>query len=253
MDFGQSADFYHTHASVQKEAAERLIISLKEWAADLSPGPIMELGCGTGFLSQELLHFFPDREFILNDASLEMIDICRRQMNGRMNVRFEIAYAQEISIEEPILAMVISNFVIQWFRRPADTLKEWLKTVPSGGILAAAFPGYECFPTWRRCTRELGLPFTANPLPDINEIAEELSSDNVQVDYRKDVIVQRFKSAVHFFYHLKRTGANSQQKGRHLTPKEMKALINYWDNQQEGDVEVNWEVAYLWVKKNSIY
>jgi malonyl-CoA O-methyltransferase len=229
--------------------AEQLNISLKKWRDILPPGPIIELGCGTGFLSRELLHTFPDRELVLNDASSGMIDLCRKQVSGHKSVSFEIADAQKIPVEEPTFAMVISNFVIQWFRHPTDVLRQWLKVIQPGGMLVAAFPGHKSFPTWKRCTRKLDLPFTANTLPDINEIVKELSSDNIQIDYHKDIIVQRFKSAADFFYHLKKTGAGGQQKGRHLIAKEMKALINYWDNQQAGEVEVNWQIAYLWVKK----
>jgi malonyl-CoA O-methyltransferase len=249
MDFGHSSAFYHTHASVQKKVAEQLIISLNNWRDVLPPGPIMELGCGTGFLSQRLVHALPDRKLILNDVSSEMIDVCREQVDIYDNIRFEVADAQKTPVEEPTFAMIISNFVIQWFHHPADTLKQWLKVTKPGGMLVAAFPGYKSFPAWKRYTRELGLPFTANPLPDINEMVEDLSSDNIQVDYGEDIIDQRFKSAAQFFYHLKKTGAGKQKNGHHLTPKEMKALINYWDNQENGDIEVNWQVSYLWVRK----
>src|SRR5690625_4935468 len=101
MDFGQSANFYHFHASVQKKMAGRLIISLKKRRDILPPGPIMEFGCGTGFLSQELLHAFPNRELILNDVSPKMLDVCRKQIGMRKNVHFEVADAQKIRVEEP--------------------------------------------------------------------------------------------------------------------------------------------------------
>ncbi len=248
--FGKSADYYHKNAVVQRQAAERLIASLKPWQEILPPGPVLELGCGTGFVSRELVRLFRDRALIFSDISSQMVEACRTHLKQRENVAFKIINAEHIPVDEPAYAMTISNFAAQWFRDPPYTLSRWLDVTLPGGLLLAAFPGSESFPEWKEHTERLGLPYTGNPLPDTEEMAIKLSSDRTQVDYYEDTVSQRFQSAAGFFRHLKQIGAGQQMKGRHLTAKEMKMLIDYWDEQNTGGITVSWHVVFLAVKKN---
>lgn len=58
-NFGRSVSDYHKQAEVQKEVADRLIASLEPWRDILPPGPILEVGCGTGFVTQGLVDLYP--------------------------------------------------------------------------------------------------------------------------------------------------------------------------------------------------
>lgn len=249
-NFGKNTSGYHKNAVVQKKVAGRLIKSLEPWKDILPPGPIIELGCGTGFLSEELLQLLPDRDCIITDASVNMIQACEQHLGNDKHVRFEKLDAESIPVDEATYAMTISSFVAQWFRDPAYTLGQWLEVTKPGGLLLAAFPGSESFPEWRKHAKTLGVPFTANLLPDTEEMVIKLSSGQTQVDYYEDTITQKFNSSGDFFRHIKQIGAGKQLNGRHLSSNEMKLLINYWNEQEEGDITVSWHVVFLAVKKN---
>jgi malonyl-CoA O-methyltransferase len=249
--FGRAADYYHNNAVVQKEAAGRLIASLKPWQEILPPGPVLELGCGTGFVSRELAGLFNERPLIFSDRSPKMVNACRRYIEQQENVDFKIVDAEDVPVDEPAYAMTISNFAAQWFRDPPYTLAQWLDVTLPGGLLLAALPGSESFPEWEKHTQDLGIPFTANALPGTEEMVVKLSSDRTQVDYYEDTVTQTFESAAAFFRHLKQIGAGQQMKGRHLSAKEMKMLIDYWDKETDGDITVSWHVVFLAVKKNT--
>lgn len=248
--FDDSASYYHKNATVQQEVAERLVASLDPWKDTLPQGPVVELGCGTGFLSRGLARLFPNRDLVFSDRSQSMLNRCREYVAPREGLHFEQWDAEQVTVDNPTYALTASSFAAQWFQDPAHTLGQWLEVTKPGGLLLAAFPGSESFPEWRKHAEALGLPFTRNDLPDTEEMVIKLSSDHTQVDYYEDTISQTFKRAGDFFRHLKKLGAGRQLQGRHLTPREMKLLIRHWDASSEGVITVSYHVVFLAVKRN---
>ena len=248
--FGQNPDFYHEHAHVQKQVAERLIASLDPWKETLPEGPVMELGCGTGFLTQGLLDLFNHRKLIVSDASEAMLKACKKNVPTQENVKFTQCDATNVPVNEPTYALTISNFAAQWFSNPGYTLGQWLEATKPGGLLLASFPGNESFPEWRNHAQSLGIPFTGNTLPDTEEMVVKLSSGETQVDYYEDTVIQKFKSAADFFRHIKNIGAGRQLEGRPLSTREMKMLINHWDEAAGDDITVSYHVVFLAVKRS---
>ena len=248
--FGRAATYYDEHADVQREVARRLIASLEPWQDILPPGPILEVGCGTGFVTAGLANLYPDRKLIVTDLSSEMVETCKNKFRNYPNLLFEVLDAENPPAGERKYAMTISGFAAQWFRDPALTLGKWLEVTKPGGLLLAAFPGSESFPEWRRHCQELGIPFTGNTLPDTEEMVIKLSAGPAQVDYYEDTVTRKFASATDFFRHMKRLGAGTQQEGRHLTASEMKMLIRHWDDQSSDGIRVSYHVVFLAAKRD---
>lgn len=249
-EFGRSPEYYDRHAEVQKEVAGRLIASLRPWKETLPDGPVLELGCGTGFVTEGLIELFPERELYISDLSAEMLGYCRDKLGEQENVTYRQQDAEHLETDPETYAMTVSGFVAQWFRHPAVSLGRCLEATKPGGLLLASFPGSESFPEWKECCRDLGLPFTGNELPDTEEMVIKLSGGPVQVDFYEDTVKQQFDGAARFFRHLKDLGAGTQREGRPLSAREMKMLIDHWDNKTEGNVEVSWHVVFLAVKRN---
>lgn len=248
--FGSSASYYHRRAEVQKEVAERLIASLEPWRDILPPGPLVELGCGTGFVTESLLEMYPGREIWVTDRSPGMVAFCRKRFGGREEVRFRTMAAEDPEEGPSEVAMTVSGFSAQWFRDPPLTLGRWLERTRSGGLLLASFPGSESFPEWREQCSKLGLPYTGNALPDTEEMVIKLSGGPAQVDYYEDRMTREYDSSADFFRHLKRTGAGRQKEGRHLTPREMRLLVRNWDEEAGDSVTVSYHVVFIAVKRD---
>lgn len=248
--FGSAATYYDRHADLQKQVADRLVASLEPWRGIIPPGPIIELGCGTGFVTEGLADLYSDREIQITDLSEEMVGFCRRKFGDWEHLKFAVQDAEQPLFKEPHYSMTVSNFVAQWFKDPALTFGKWLEATKPGGLLLASFPGNESFPEWRKHCRDLGLPFTGNPLPDTEEMVIKMSAGPAQVDYYEDTIIQTFDSAIDFFKRLKRIGASAQKDGRSLSPRELSMLINHWDSSTEGKVKVSYHIIFLAVKRD---
>ncbi len=249
-NFGSSVTAYHEQANVQKEVAERLIASLRPWRDILPPGPILEVGCGTGFVTKGIVDLYPKREKIITDLSDEMVSFCKDRFQSVENISFQQLDAEQMEADEPRYGMTVCGFAAQWFKDPALTLGKLMEATRPGGLLLASFPGSESFPEWKKCCEELGIPFTGNDLPDTEEMVIKMSTGPVQLDYYEDTVTETYPSALHFFRHLKTIGVATHRSGRALRPAEMKMLINHWDKQNNGDITVSYHVVFLAVKRD---
>lgn len=248
--FGAAAGYYDKNAEVQRQVAERLIASLQPWRDIIPAGPIIELGCGTGFVTKGLAEIYPEREIQVTDLSQAMVEYCRKKFGDHDNLSFSVQDAENPTTDEPHYAMSVCGFSAQWFKDPAQTLAQWLQATKPGGLLLASFPGNESFPQWREKCEELGLPFTGNELPDVEEMVVKMSVGPSQIDYYEDTITKTYESSLDFFRDIKNLGAATQRKGRSLTSKELSLLIDHWDSSIDGKIEVSYHIIFLAVKRD---
>lgn len=226
--------------------------SLEPWRYSVPEGPILEIGAGTGFFTDHLAQMYRHREITVSDAAGAMTDYAREKFSGKYdNIQFKILDAENTDWQKSTYALIAGNFVLQWFQNPSETLTNMAEALKPGGILLLSFPGSESYPQWRKYCLELGLPFTANPLPDIEQIVIHLSMGPVQVDYYEDESTEEFKDVYQFFRHLKRSGTSTSTTGKKLTPKQLKLLNNHWVEQEGGDnITVRYHTAFVAAKKD---
>ncbi|MEO1022776.1 MAG: methyltransferase domain-containing protein [Bacteroidota bacterium] len=252
--FGASAHNYHQQAGIQRNVAEGLIASLRPWKDMIPEGPILEVGAGTGFLSELLIQEFPQAEIHLTDASEEMIRYTEHRLTEAFetlpNVTFRVLDADHLEESPQKYALIISNFAAQWFNDVSYGLEQLTNQLAPGGLLLTAFPGNNSFKSWYEYCLELGLPFTANTLPDVEEVVIKLSIGPQQIDYYENDLVQTFDSSLDFFRHLKAIGASASKSGKSLSAKQMRLLTNHWDTSESDGIKVNWHVVYLAAKRD---
>lgn len=249
-NFSRTARYYDAASPVRREVGKRLIASLEPWKNIIPPGPIVELGCGTGFVTKALAELYPDRDIKAIDLSRGMIDYCKEETGVSSNISFELGDAEILPEEDPSYSLTVSGFMAHWLKDPVLTLGKWLEITKPGGLLLASFPGNESFPEWRNCCKDLGLPFTGNTLPDVEEMVIKMSLGPAQVDYYEDSITREYNTSLDFFRDLKRLGAGTQIGGRSLSLKEFSLLVNHWDSSPGSGVKVTYHIVFLAVKRD---
>jgi malonyl-CoA O-methyltransferase len=251
--FGKSVKTYHQEAEIQPKVAEGLMASLRPWKGILPDGPILEIGCGTGFLTEKLMAEFPARKMLITDLSREMLEFCEanlKEANAQKRADFKPMNAEDADLPDAHFSLIISNFAAQWFKDPALTLSKLSNALKPGGLLLFSFPGNKSFPEWYQHCLECGLPFTANPLPDTEEMVIKLSMEPVQVDYYENSLHQQFDTSLDFFRHLKRLGVNSSTQGKQLSARDFRLLNHHWTKSTEGKINIEWHIVYLAARKD---
>lgn len=89
-------DFYAVHSHFYDQTRWLYLFgrnNICDWLPKDPPGPIIEIGCGTGFNLTSLAARFPDKEIIGVDATIPMLDKARKRIarNG---------YAGRISLQQ---------------------------------------------------------------------------------------------------------------------------------------------------------
>lgn len=152
--FNRSAETYDDHCRVQRLMAARLMASLEGVAA---PARILELGCGTGYLTGLLASRFPTSKIVAVDFAGRMVELARNRVRGSL-VDVDVADAETAVFEPRSFDLIVSNATIQWFDTPAESFARLAAAIRPGGLMLHSTFGPGTFAELRSVLRTDGLP-----------------------------------------------------------------------------------------------
>ena len=103
---------------------------------DLPPGPLAELGCGTGVHARAIAERWPDRALTAIDSSPEML---KQAAAKPSSIRWVEADLTNWAPPESV-ALVFSNAVLQWVDRHEQVFPRLMRMLVPGGVLAVQMP-----------------------------------------------------------------------------------------------------------------
>lgn len=249
--FGKAAPCYEDCAIVQRHCAAELVSILRNTKPALPEGTILELGCGTGFVTRELVNAFPDRTLEITDLSAEMLTYCQAQISPlrHPSIDFQRLDGETLATERQYAA-IASGFVVQWFNDVERSLKRLSRALAPGGMLVASFPTSQSFPEWKQMCEAVNLPFTGNPMPEVDMLCEQLNRDDLTCSYQERWMSTTHNRAIDFFKDLKSIGAGMGRSPYTLSSKQFRQLIDTWDAQSCSSIRVSYHVAFLIIKRS---
>lgn len=144
--FNRSADQFDRQAVIQKRMAHRIVQTLDEQKVDARE--ILEVGCGTGYLTQLLTDQFPEAQLTVVDLSEKMVRLAQQGLEESCNpsIRFVVADAEAVRWEENRYDLVVSNATIHWFNQPLNSVGGLVRSLKPGGFFVASTFGPD---TWQ--------------------------------------------------------------------------------------------------------
>ena len=109
--FGKNCESYHRQATLQKNIAQ----NLAEFLPKKDNIKILEIGCGTGFLTEKLNQLYPKSQFVISDVSYDMIAFCRQRFIGYNNMNFQTLDGDHINLDTEF-DLIVSSMCVQWFQ-----------------------------------------------------------------------------------------------------------------------------------------
>lgn len=210
--FSAAAPSYDGAAHVQRQVAERVA----GWVLETPPPPggtVLEIGCGTGLLTELLAGGLPCRRIWATDLSEAMLERCRARVGERPGLTFEA-----MDGEHPVLGgrrfdRIVSSLAFQWFEDLEAALLRLRGALAPGGRIQFSTVGRDTFHEWRALLD----PEAASPFP----AAEELGHLAM---IREERIATRFDGGAAFLRHLRDLGATVSAPGsRPLAPGALRA------------------------------
>ena len=228
--FAKNLDTYNDNAKIQKKMAERLLSFLDRKNFD----DILEIGCGTGFLTQLVNDSFNFNTYTANDI-VESCEKYVKEINPKINfIPADIEKAVENSDKK--YDLIISNAVFQWVENLESFIKLLVSKLNEGGILLFSTFGPENF---REVNFVLGKTL---PYYSANELQEIIKDYKNIVE--QEMHVMAFKTPKDILKHIKSTGVNALEMVS-WTKTDMQKFENGYNNFCSGIPTLTYHPIYV--------
>lgn len=222
--FDRAAPHYEARAGVQRQVARRLMQRIAD--LPLPPAPrVLEVGCGTGFLSRQLLRQWPGGNHLFTDLSPRMVQLCWDQLHSTPG---EWQLAVMDGEEPPPLGpfhLIASNLAFQWFESLDLGLNRLVNLLHPGGTLAFATLGRDTFHEWRTLCDRHRIPCGVPELPATRNLGL-LRPMGKPLRVAEERLLVEHDSVAGFLHRLKDVGAGLPGPGSTpATPGELRRLL----------------------------
>ncbi|HHY73277.1 MAG TPA: malonyl-ACP O-methyltransferase BioC [Bacillus bacterium] len=259
--FTKQAPIYDEFANVQKKMANHLLTLLEDVQCGEQGGiRILEIGCGTGYLTERILQHFPHCEITAVDLAPGMIEMARKKVDDK-RVTFICGDAEKMEFAQTY-HFIISNATFQWFNQLENTIRRLFETLHTGGTIYFSTFGKSTFHELHASFKQAQdrLPVSkghklGQSFYSIDELATicKLSLDSypIQLNYEEKREIETFASVREFLTSIKKIGANnSNEEGYRLNPSVLKEMIRYYEcNYRVGNsIQATYHCLYFSIK-----
>lgn len=228
--FAKNLDTYNDNAKIQKKMAERLLSFLDR--KDFND--ILEIGCGTGFLTQLVNDGFNFNTYTANDI-VESCEKYVKEINPKINfIPADIEKAVENSDKK--YDLIISNAAFQWVENLESFIKLLVSKLNDGGVLLFSTFGPENF---REVNFVLGKTL---PYYSANEL-QQIVKDYKNI-VEQEMHVMAFKTPKDILKHIKSTGVNALEMVS-WTKSDMQKFENGYNNFCSGIPTLTYHPIYV--------
>jgi malonyl-CoA O-methyltransferase len=218
--FESQAGVYDVAADVQWMVANRLAERIDTVRLPRAPR-ILEIGCGTGFLSVRLAEAFPRGDLVLTDIAASMLERCRARVGD--GPRYVVLDGERPQGLEGEFDLIAASLAFQWFVDLPAALERLSALLAPGGRMMFSTLGLRTFAEWREAHAALGLACGTPVYPSPEDFPWP-------VGYRhrieEELIRQPYADGRDFVKSLKVLGAGEPAPGyRPLSPGAFRRLL----------------------------
>lgn len=238
--FSKASQSYSNEAIIQKRIASNLTQMLPErWKKQLTE--VLEVGCGSGFLTQELHERLHVCHWTLNDIVPGWESQLSVIMDGE-DWSYCVEDAENITFKQSF-DLIASSSTIQWFESPDQFVRRAYDALTPGGILLLSTFGVENFKEIRAIVGK-GLNYLSP-----QELCQQLPKEALST-VKEELIPLSFLSPTELLRHLKSTGVTATNDSL-WSPAQLRNFTEEYTRRfsKENKVWLTYHPLYLVIQK----
>ena len=251
--FSARAHTYADYAHVQRMLAQQLCTLMP---VEQPATPILEVGCGTGLLTQCMIRKWPGADIHAVDIAPGMIRRAQQLLPDSRHVRWIVADAAHYRSPTPY-ALVASNCAMHWLHPFQDGLRNLSGLIAPGGIIATAVM-LEGTLSELREARLRAAPHKppAGRLPTFDEVEDGLRANGLQItnstEEKKETSNLSAREILRMVHDQGLTGGHVSRSHAPLSRRELENLVNEYEfnfRTSDGFVRASYRVGFFIARK----
>ncbi|HCH22969.1 MAG TPA: malonyl-[acyl-carrier protein] O-methyltransferase BioC [Oceanospirillaceae bacterium] len=240
--FSQAARHYDAVAGLQRQAADHLI---GQCASNLR-GQVLDIGCGTGYLTRQVLQQAAVTQVLGVDVAEGMLDWCREHISDARCDWLQ-ADAQALPLADSSLDGVVSSLAIQWCADEQALFSNISRVLRSDGRLFATTLGPDTLSELRWAWQQVDDFQHVNEFVPQAELLHAVQPYFSQIDIQVHTICLKFDKVSEILRELKQLGASNHNLGasRGLTTgNQLRSMTAAYESlrDEQGKLPVSYQI-----------
>jgi malonyl-CoA O-methyltransferase len=251
QNFGRQAAQYDRYALVQRRLADQLVQTLEQHPMQFTR--ILEIGCGTGYLTDKLRRAFPEAQITALDLAPAIVQTARTRLAEAEGIEWLVADGEQAVPGR--FDLITASSVFQWFGQPRDACRRYWEHLQPGGLLAFATLGPLTFRELAASFAQAGARFPELTPPEIpaqrfatrrdwGDFLQEAGFSDIT--WQEDLWLEGYADPLAFLRAVQGMGATSTRP-TFMPRRLLAAVLEHYEKcfRRNGTIQVTYEVMMV--------
>ena len=240
--FDRGSKFYESNAKIQRTICIELLNFYKKLVThnhNVQFTNALEIGCGSGFMTNQINKLENFKKIHLIDISKKMISIAKENFPNQ-NFSYEVKDFDNFK-NYKIYDFIYSNMSLHWSENFSKLFFYLLNQMPKGGYFIFSLLTSIKFDFDPKEIRKSLFEELINKFPDTDYSESQIDKEKFYFFSKKKIFKEKFKKPIEFFLNLKSIGAN-------VNFKKNKTNI-FFLRRMNSEITINYDVIFFLIKK----
>ncbi len=241
--FSKASISYDEFAQLQRSAGLNL---LKMLGSNNPAGVVLDLGCGTGFLTKELSRIVKGGAVIAMDIAVPMLEVAR----NKNECGFFCADIEKLPVKSGVVDYIFSNFALQWCMDLLTVFFQFRRVMkPDGQVFFSTF-GPQTFQELKYAWAQVDSYSHVNAFYSAVDIQNFMEQAGLEICKIERITHQSYyPDVITLMKEIKGIGAHNmtQNRNKNITSKkQLNDLITAYEKYRINDkIPATYEVIYV--------